>query len=73
MERETFEQFCKNMHQEHVYSVPRETNYKEFGKPYNEYVINNLNFLHNAYEGKTTKQAREALDVIYKSAGMHSL
>ena len=73
MERKNFESFCSHMHQEHLMEVRRESNYKEQGKPYNEYVLSNLNFLYEAYERKISEQARETLDGFNISNGLHNL
>ena len=73
MEHKNFESFCSYMHQEHLMEVRKETNYKEHGKPYNEYVLSNLNFLYEAYESQTTEQARKTLDGFNIPGGMHSL
>ena len=73
MEHKDFENFCGHMHQEHLLEVRRETNYKEQGKPYNEYVLSNLNFLYEAYEKQVSEQARKTLDGFNIPNGMHCL
>ena len=73
MERKTFKEFCNEMHQRHLYECPRETNYTEVAKPYNEYVISNLNFLYTEYERQKSKQARKDMDELLNTAGVHSL
>lgn len=73
MERETFEDFCSRMHQEHMYSRPRNSNYTEFGKPYNEYVLSNLNFLYNEYERQKSKQTGKTVDELNRAARLHSM
>lgn len=73
MEHRNFESFCSQMHQEHLLEVRRETNYKEYGKPYGEYVLDNLNFLYQEYERQTTEQARKTLDGFNIPGGMHRL
>jgi len=73
MERETFTDFCQNMYQKHRYECPRETNYRNTGKPYDEYVLTNLNFLQQEYERQKSEQARKDVDGLYQSGGLHSL
>lgn len=72
MERD-FKSFCMDMHQENLSEVRKMSNYTETGKPYNEYVLNNLNFLHKEYERQKTEQARKRLDEFNIPGGMHRL
>lgn len=62
MELELFSEFCNRMHQNYLYQTVRETNYKDLGLPYNEYLDQNLNFLYEQYERQKSEQAREAMD-----------
>tara|TARA_Y100000052_G_scaffold13252_1_gene12834 strand:+ start:618 stop:839 length:222 start_codon:yes stop_codon:yes gene_type:complete len=73
MEHKDFESFCGFMHQEHLIEVRRESNYKDYGKPYNEYVLSNLNFLYQAYEKQISKQKRKKLDGLGFTDGVHSM
>ena len=50
MGRDKFSNFVSHMHMRHMQETPKETNYKEFGKPYEEYVLSNLDFLQQEYE-----------------------
>jgi len=73
MEHRDFETFCGFMHQEYLLEVRRESNHKRYGKPYNEYVLGNLNFLYQAYERQISKQERKKLDGPGIPGGMHCM
>lgn len=73
MERDKFSEFVSHMHMRHMQETPKETNYKEFGKPYEEYVLSNLDFLQQEYERQKSNQARARLDEFNISGGLHSL
>ena len=73
MERDRFSEFVSHMHMRHLQETPRETNYKELGKPYKEYVLSNLDFLQQEYERQKSNQARKRLDEFNIPGGLHSL
>lgn len=73
MERDKFSDFVGHMHMRHMQETPKETNYEDTGKSYDEYVLSNLDFLHQEYERQKSNQARERLDELNIPGGMHSL
>lgn len=73
MEPESFEDFCRDMHAEHLYEEPRMSNYKFLGKTYNQYVRDNFKYLQREYERQIGKQARKNLDGSNNQSGLHSL
>ena len=73
MERDKFSEFVSHMHMRHMQETPKETNYKEFGKPYEEYVLSNLDFLQQEYERQKSNQARARLDEFNIPRGLRSM
>ena len=73
MGRDKFSNFVSHMHMRHMQETPKENNYKEFGKPYEEYVLSNLDFLQQEYERQESDQARKRLDEFNIPGGLHSL
>tara|TARA_Y100001937_G_C7075274_1_gene310313 strand:- start:931 stop:1152 length:222 start_codon:yes stop_codon:yes gene_type:complete len=73
MERDKFSEFVSHMHMRHMQETPKETNYKEFGKPYEEYVLSNLDFLQQEYERQKSNQARARLDEFNIPGGLRSM
>jgi hypothetical protein len=70
---ESFSEFCNRMHQDYLYLTRRETNYKDLGLSYNEYLDQNLNFLYEQYERQKSKQVRETMDGFDMPARVYSL
>ena len=73
MERDKFSEFVSHMHMRHMQETPKETNHKEFGKPYEEYVLSNLDFLQQEYERQKSNQARARLDEFNIPGGLRSM
>jgi len=73
MGHNTFSDFVSHMHMRHIQETPKETNYQESGKSFNEYVLSNLDFLQEEYERQKSNQARKKLDELNIPGGMHSL
>jgi hypothetical protein len=70
---ESFSEFCSRMHQDYLYLTRRETNYKDLGLSYNEYLDQNLNFLYEQYERQKSEQVRETMDGFNMPARVYSL
>jgi hypothetical protein len=70
---ESFSEFCNRMHQDYLYLTRRETNYKDLGLSYNEYLDQNLNFLYEQYERQKSEQVRETMDGFDMPARVYSL